>query len=189
MTIRDKVEGERIIPLTPHVASLLDALPRRNQWVFSSPASKSGRLQEPRNLHNKALVTAGLPALSLHGLRRSFGTLSEWVECPVGISAQIMGHKPSATAEKHYRVRPIDLLRMWHTKLERWIHEQADIEQEVVYTGDDIEIGFNVNYMLDVLNVTNSDMVKASLKDSNSSFLLTYPDQTDCKYVIMPMRL
>ncbi len=67
--------------------------------------------------------------------------------------------------------------------------EEADIEQEVVYTGDDIEIGFNVNYMLDVLNVTNSDMVKASLKDSNSSFLLTYPDQADCKYVIMPMRL
>ena len=67
--------------------------------------------------------------------------------------------------------------------------EEADIEQEVVYTGDNIEIGFNVNYMLDVLNVTNSAMVKASLKDSNSSFLLTYPDQTDCKYVIMPMRL
>ena len=67
--------------------------------------------------------------------------------------------------------------------------EEADVEQEVVYAGDDIEIGFNVNYMLDVLNVTNSDMVQASLRDSNSSFLLTYPDQADCKYVIMPMRL
>ena len=67
--------------------------------------------------------------------------------------------------------------------------EEADVEQEVVYTGDSIEIGFNVNYMLDVLNVTNSDMVQASLRDSNSSFLLTYPDQKDCKYVIMPMRL
>ncbi len=67
--------------------------------------------------------------------------------------------------------------------------EEADVEQEVVYKGDNIEIGFNVNYMLDVLNVTNSEMVKASLHDSNSSFLLTYPDQTDCKYVIMPMRL
>jgi len=67
--------------------------------------------------------------------------------------------------------------------------EEADIEQEVVYAGDDIEIGFNVNYMLDVLGVTNSDVVQAALKDSNSSFLLTYPDQTDCKYVIMPMRL
>ena len=67
--------------------------------------------------------------------------------------------------------------------------EEADIEQEVIYAGDEIEIGFNVNYMLDVLAVTNSSMVKAALKDSNSSFLLTYPDQTDCKYVIMPMRL
>ena len=67
--------------------------------------------------------------------------------------------------------------------------EEADVEQEVVYKGDDIEIGFNVNYMLDVLNVTSSEMVQASLRDSNSSFLLTYPDQTDCKYVIMPMRL
>jgi len=67
--------------------------------------------------------------------------------------------------------------------------EEADIELEVVYSGDDIEIGFNVNYMLDVLNVTSSDMVQAALRDSNSSFLLTYPDQPDCKYVIMPMRL
>jgi hypothetical protein len=40
-----------------------------------------------------------------------------------------MGHKPSATAEKHYRVRPLDLLRMWHTKIECWILNEAGIEQ------------------------------------------------------------
>ncbi len=67
--------------------------------------------------------------------------------------------------------------------------EEADVELEVVYDGDDIEIGFNVNYMLDVLNVASSEIVQAALRDSNSSFLLTYPDQEDCKYVIMPMRL
>jgi len=67
--------------------------------------------------------------------------------------------------------------------------EEADIELEVVYTGEEIEIGFNVNYMLDVLNGSNSDMVQAALRGSNSSVLLTYPDQPDCKYVIMPMRL
>jgi len=72
-----------------------------NPFVFSSPTAASGRLEEPRNLHNKALTAAALPALSLHGLRRSFGTLSEWVEVPAGIVAQIMGHKPSAIAEKH----------------------------------------------------------------------------------------
>jgi integrase len=72
---------------------------------------------------------AGLPHLSLHGLRRSFGTLAEWTETPVGVVAQIMGHKPSAIAEKHYRRRPLDLLRKWHEKIEAWILEQAGIEQ------------------------------------------------------------
>ncbi len=130
MTIRDKVEGTRTIPLTPYVAALLAALPRRNEWVFSSPTAASGRLQEPRIMHNKALTAAGLPAVSIHGLRRSFGTLAEWVECPAGVSAQIMGHKPSATAEKHYRVRPLDLLRMWHTKIEAWILNEAGVTFE-----------------------------------------------------------
>jgi integrase len=127
IVIRDKVEGERTIPLTPYVESLLAPLPRRNEWVFSSLTAKSGRLMEPRLAHNKALLSAGLPPLTLHGLRRSFGTLSEWCEVPVGIVAQLMGHKPSAIAEKHYKRRSIDLLRMWHTKIEAWILEQAEI--------------------------------------------------------------
>ena len=129
LTIRDKVEGQRIIPLTPYVAALLAALPRRNQWVFSSPTAASGRLQEPRIAHNRALAAAGLPDLSIHGLRRSFATLSEWTECPVGVVAQIMGHKPSALAEKHYRRRPLDLLRKWHTAIERFILDEAGIQQ------------------------------------------------------------
>lgn len=127
LTIRDKVEGERIIPLTPFVGALLAALPRRNQWVFSSPTAASGRLVEPRIAHNRALAAAGLPDLTLHGLRRSFGTLSEWCELPTGVVAQIMGHKPSATAEKHYRRRPLDLLRQWHTKLEAWMLTEAEL--------------------------------------------------------------
>jgi integrase len=127
LIIRDKVEGERVIPLTPYVAALLAALPRRNAWVFSSPTAAAGRLVEPRIAHNRALAAAGLPDLTLHGLRRSFGTLSEWVEMPTGVVAQIMGHKPSATAEKHYRRRPLDLLRQWHTKLEAWLLTEAGL--------------------------------------------------------------
>jgi integrase len=134
MTIRDKIEGERTIPLTPYVASLLAALPRRNAWVFSSPTAAAGRLVEPRIAHNRALTAAGLPDLTLHGLRRSFGTLSEWVEMPTGVVAQIMGHKPSATAEKHYRRRPLDLLRQWHTRLEAWLLTEAGIEQPTAGT-------------------------------------------------------
>jgi integrase len=135
LTIRDKVEGERTIPLTPFVSQLLAALPRRNDWVFSSPAAKNGQLVEPSPAHKKALIAAGLPDITLHGLRRSFGSLAEWTETPAGIVAQIMGHKPSATAEKHYRDRPIDLLRMWHVKLEAWILEQAHIEFTPTQTG------------------------------------------------------
>lgn len=127
LTIRDKVEGTRIIPLSPYLAQLLQALPRRNGWVFSSPTAADGKLAEPRIAHNKALAAAALPHVSLHGLRRSFGTLCEWVEVPSGISAQIMGHKPSALAEKHYRRRPLDLLRKWHDIIEAWILEQAGI--------------------------------------------------------------
>lgn len=127
MTIRDKVEGERTIPLTPYVAHLLVALPRRNEWVFSSPAAANGQLAEPTPGHKRALVAAGLPDLTLHGLRRSFGSLAEWTETPTGVVAQIMGHKPSAIAEKHYRRRSLDLLRMWHVKIEAWILEQAGI--------------------------------------------------------------
>ena len=153
LTIRDKVKGERTIPLTPYVAGLFRELRRMNNtpppshrilrgkriandlenwepspWVFFSK-SETGHIAEPRAAHHRALAIAGLPSISIHGLRRSFGTLAEWCECPVGIVAQIMGHKPSATAEKHYRVRPLDLLRMWHTKIEGWILEQAGIEQ------------------------------------------------------------
>jgi len=124
--IHDKVEGTRTIPLTPYLAQVLHALPRQNQWVFSSPTSKSGRIEDPTRPHKKALKIAGIPHLTIHGLRRSFGTLSEWVECPVGVVAQIMGHKPSAIAEKHYRRRPLDLLRMWHTKIEKFIFGVPD---------------------------------------------------------------
>ncbi|MFZ6750097.1 tyrosine-type recombinase/integrase [Undibacterium sp. Ren11W] len=128
LTIRDKVEGERTIPLTPYVATILELLPRRNEWVFSSPAAANGQLTEPTPGHKRALVAAGLPDLTLHGLRRSFGTLAEWCEVPAGVTAQIMGHKPSAIAEKHYRRRPLDLLRQWHEKIELWFLEQAGFD-------------------------------------------------------------
>lgn len=54
--------------------------------------------------------------------------LSEWVEVPAGIVAQIMGHKPSAIAEKHYIQRELDLLHLWHEKIEAWVLAEAGIE-------------------------------------------------------------
>ena len=127
LTIRDKVEGERVIPLTPYVHNLLAALPRRNEFVFASSRNENTPLTEPNHAHDKACRVAAIEGLTLHGLRRSFGTLSEWLEVPAGVVAQIQGHKPSATAEKHYRVRPLDLLRVHHERIEAWILEQAGI--------------------------------------------------------------
>lgn len=127
LTIHDKVEGQRIIPLTPYVAHLLSTLPRCSEWVFSSPTAASGRLTEPRIAHSKACAIAGLD-MTLHGLRRSFATLSEWTEIPAGIAAQIQGHAPQGVREQNYIRRPLDLLRVWHTKFEAWILEQAGIE-------------------------------------------------------------
>ena len=127
ITIRDKIEGERTIPLTPYVAHLLAALPRRNKWIFSSPTSKTGYLTEPTTPHTRACKVAGLAGLTLHGLRRSFKSLTEWLEIPAGVVAQIMGHKPSATAEKHYTVRPLELLAVHHNRIEAWMLEQAGI--------------------------------------------------------------
>ena len=126
--IRDKVEGTREIPATPYMLHLLSTLPRRNEWVFSSPTSSTGCLTEPNNPHTRACKVAGLDGLTLHGLRRSFSSLTEWLETPAGVVAQIQGHKPSATAEKHYKVRPLELLRVHHEQIEAWILEHAEIK-------------------------------------------------------------
>ncbi len=125
ITIHDKVEDDRVIPLTPFVHHLLAGLPKRGEWVFAG-AGDHALTRPAKNLAN-ACTVAGVDHVSLHGLRRSFKSLTEWLEIPAGVVAQLMGHKPSATAEKHYTVRPLDLLRVHHEKIEAWILEQAGI--------------------------------------------------------------
>lgn len=69
--------------------------------------------------------------------------------------------------------------------------EQEEAEETVTvdYTGESMEIGFNVSYLLDVTNVLNTENVKITLADSNSSALLEAPENGDSAYVVMPMRL
>ncbi|MDH6301746.1 integrase [Polynucleobacter sphagniphilus] len=127
--VKDKVDAEgRKIPLTPYLRCLIDQLPRRNEWVFSSPTAKDGRYKDPSVAHQRVLKLAEIPPVTIHGLKRSFLSLVEWTEMPKGICSQIVGHSESATAEKHYVTRPLDLLAIWHAKYEAWILEQAEIE-------------------------------------------------------------
>ncbi len=67
--------------------------------------------------------------------------------------------------------------------------EEAIDELDIDYSGDAIEIGFNVTYLIDALANMDQDMVKIELADSNSSALLTIPDDVAFKYVVMPMRI
>ena len=67
--------------------------------------------------------------------------------------------------------------------------EEAVDEMEVDYSGEAIEIGFNVSYLIDVLGNMDQDMVRMDLADSNSSMLVTIPDNVFFKYVVMPMRI
>ncbi len=67
--------------------------------------------------------------------------------------------------------------------------EEAVDELDIDYTGDSIEIGFNVTYLIDALSNMDQEMVKLELSDGNSSALFTIPDNATFKYVVMPMRI
>jgi DNA polymerase-3 subunit beta len=67
--------------------------------------------------------------------------------------------------------------------------EEAVEEIEIDYGGDSVDIGFNVTYLLDVLNNLKCDNINIALGDANSSALITIPDNADFKYVVMPMRI
>ncbi|MEJ6001324.1 DNA polymerase III subunit beta [Paucibacter soli] len=67
--------------------------------------------------------------------------------------------------------------------------EEAKEEIEIDYNGDLIETGFNVTYLMDALQNMSQDMVSIDLNDSASSALITIPEQTGFKYVVMPMRI
>jgi DNA polymerase-3 subunit beta len=67
--------------------------------------------------------------------------------------------------------------------------EEAEEELEVSYSGEDIEIGFNVNYLLDALGAVDGDEVTLSVLEGNSSCLIRRPGNDDGKFVVMPMRL
>lgn len=126
LTIADKVEATRTIPLSPYLAQLLATLPRTNEFVFAS-TGKAGRIADTRASHAKALQSASIEGLTIHGLRRSFSLLGEAAGAPAGAIAQVMGHKPSATAEG-YRPRSVDALRPFLELIEAHILALAGVQ-------------------------------------------------------------
>jgi len=67
--------------------------------------------------------------------------------------------------------------------------EEAEEVLEVPYKGESLDIGFNITYLLDVLQNLDSERVRLGFGDANSSALVSMPDRDDYKYVVMPMRI
>jgi len=91
--------------------------------------------------------------------------------------------------EKYRGIRMIIEKNLLKLQAQNPDQEEADVELEINYDGNPIEMGINVNYMIDVLNTSSQDTVQGFIKDANSSCLLMFPDDSEAKYVIMPMRL
>ena len=126
--LKDKIKTEgRYIPLNLYMEQLIDSLPRRNEYVFSSLEAKDGFITEPRIAHNQAIALAGIPHLSIHGLRRSFASLFIWADQPDGAGARIQGHKAQSIRDKHYLELPIELLAKWLDGYVNWLLNEAGI--------------------------------------------------------------
>lgn len=67
--------------------------------------------------------------------------------------------------------------------------EEAQEEMEVSYSGEALDVGFNITYLLDVLNNVHTNEIECSFGDANSSMLITIPGRDDFRYVVMPMRI
>jgi len=79
-----------------------------------------------------------------------------------------------------------DTLKIVCTNAEQ---EEAEEELEVSYNGDPLDIGFNITYLLDVLNNLADEEIDCAVGDANSSMLLSVPGNQNFKYVVMPMRI
>ena len=79
-----------------------------------------------------------------------------------------------------------DQLRIICTNSEQ---EEAEEELAIGYSGEALDIGFNITYLLDVLSNVSSEKVHLAFGDASSSALMTLPERDDYKYVVMPMRI
>lgn len=137
LTVADKVEGTRVIPLTPYLAKLLSAQPKINEFIFAA-TGKRGHIVDARASLAKALKAAGIDHLTLHGLRRAYKQRGRAV-APHGAVDQMQGHRPSGTADG-YAILPLDDLRPFALTIERHILKLAGVAVVDVVLDERVEV-------------------------------------------------
>lgn len=106
-----------------------------------------------------------------------------------GVLLQALQRAGILSNEKFRGVRwmlTANILRISCTNNEQ---EEAQEELEITYDGEPLDVGFNITYLLDVLNNVPSEEVECAFGDASSSMLITVPDRKEFKYVVMPMRI
>lgn len=116
----------RTLPLTPFFESVVNSMPRINDYVFACTKSKFGYVQDARASLAPVLVHAKIAHLTPHGLRRTFSLLGEAAECPSGAIEQAMGHVV-AGMDEHYKPRRIEEIRRVLVPLENFVIAEAKL--------------------------------------------------------------
>lgn len=98
--------------------------------------------------------------------------------------------RASILSNEKYRGVRIGLRpELMHIEAHNPEQEEAEVELEIEYSGDEMDIGFNLTYLLDVINTVSGDTLQLQFRDSSSSVLISDPAEPGASYVIMPMRL
>jgi len=127
ITFANKGGGSRIVPIGPQLAKALEALVEDNPGSdFLFPGTgKRKHYTEPRFPLEAALASAELPHVTVHGLRRSFLTISEEAGVPEGAAKQIAGHSNKTSVHEGYKVRSLDSLARYMVNIEKTILKHA----------------------------------------------------------------
>jgi len=109
--------------------------------------------------------------------------------CPRESLRQALSRVSILSNEKYRGVRLQFSKGTMHILAHNPEQEEAEEELTIDFTGEDLEIGFNVTYLLDALSAGDSEQVTLNLSDSNSSCLIQGSGEKTCRYIVMPMRL
>jgi len=119
--------------------------------------------------------------------------IPEQSDTPVCVNRELLKQsltRASILSNERYRgVRIILGKDKLHALAHNPEQEEAEEEIDVQYAGGDLEIGFNVSYLLDAISIIRTEDIRITISDPNSSCLLLPLDNSECKYVVMPMRL